>query len=307
MKRALPILIATLALLAVSCSLGLDEDAQAAAGEAELNDVLALAGTPEGIAAARAFDAKWGTELAAAMPAPQADSRLGGGSDYLKLTDIPFNVDGAVYLSGGGESLVSQVIDWMSPKNFPGSYYHGAVLDLNKFDPANLTAPSLQSAVSKGAGYESAADWQANVNVCVLKPNFTVNAAALNSAQAWEDQWCSLPEDKQEYGFFKGYVNIFNVVTKEDRYWWYCTKVVWDMWNRYGIDIDSNDPRVDFTTSNLYGIAKTYYTVRYFWSSSKAKEELNKYIADAKKKIVFAEEILCSPYLTKVYERIRKN
>ena len=67
----------------------------------------------------------------------------------------------------------------------------------------------------------------------------------------------------------------------------------------------TNDPRVDFTSSGLYGIAKAYYSAIYFWSSSKAKAALASYISDAKTKIVMAEEIMLSPYLTKVYEVIR--
>jgi hypothetical protein len=259
--------------------------------------------------AMEAYDEKYDTSLALEM-APRMNSIRSyfssGGSNYTPLTDMPFNVDGAVYLSGGGESLVSAVIDWVAPDTFPGAYYHGAVLDMDKFDPNNLSAASLQTAVEKGAGWESAADWQNQVNACVLKPSFSVDKARLDTAQVNINYYCDLPDSKQDYGFFKGAVNIFDIVTKDDNYTWYCTKVVWRMWKDYGIDVDSNDLRIDFTKSGLYSLVKAYYSVLYFYSSSKRDKAIKDYIADARAKIVLAEEILCSPYLSKVYEKIRK-
>jgi len=317
MKVMNALLVSAIALLLASCapaagpSLGAvpsDEEATQKEAQADFAWVMQAWGTQDSIARAQEYDAKYGTALQAEAVAslPPAKPRLsGGGSGYPVLADMPFSVDGAVYLAGGGDSLVSSVIGWVAPKNLAGGYVHGASLELSKFDPANLSAPALQTAVTKGAGYESANDWRSDVNVCVLNPNFAVDKARLNAAQAQEDYYCNLPAGQQAYGFFKGYVDIFNVVTKEDTYWWYCTKVVWDMWHRYGIDLDTNDPRVDFTSSGLYGIAKAYYSAIYFWSSSKAKAALASYISDAKTKIVMAEEIMLSPYLTKVYEVIR--
>ena len=78
------------------------------------------------------------------------------------------------------------------------------------------------------------------------------------------------------------------------------------MYKNYGIDIDSNDTRVDFTTSGLYSLVKAYYNVRYFFNSSKVNAAVNAYITDARAKIVMAEEIMLSPYFTKVFEAIRE-
>ena len=209
-------------------------------------------------------------------------------------------------MSGGTDGAVSSVISWVAPKNFPGGYYHGAVLDLDKFDPNNLGSAALETAVAKGAGWESAEDWMQKVNVAVLVPNFVPNQQKLNTAQQAAAYYCNLPGDQQKYGFFKNYVDVFNVVTKEDTYWWYCTKVVWYMYKNYGIDVDSNDTRVDFKTSGLYSLVKAYYNVRYFFNSSKVNAAVNAYINDTRGKIVMAEEILLSPLLTKVYEAIRE-
>ncbi len=275
--------------------------------DADFAKVLEALGTENALSAMEAFDEKYGTTLVQEYLNQQpAQSKIGSGSSYPPLSNMPFNRDGAVYLSGGTDGMVSSVISWVAPKNFPGGYYHGAVLDLDKFDPNNLSAPALETAVAKGAGWESAQDWMQKVNAAVLVPTFSVNQQKLNVAQQAAAYYCDLPGDQQKYGFFKNYVDIFNVVTKEDTYWWYCTKVVWYMYKYYGIDIDSNDTRVDFTTSGLYSLVKAYYNVRYFFNSSKVNAAVNAYINDTRGKIVMAEEIMLSPYLTKVFEAIRE-
>lgn len=246
------------------------------------------------------------TEVVRATPDLLAPPRLSGDSGLPPIVGLPFNRDGAVFLSGGGEDLIGSVIGWAAPKSLPGNYYHGGALDLNKYDPNNLDAPCMQTAVTKGAGFESANDWiLGKVNVQVRNPAFAVNQAQLDAAQAAVDYYCNLPADQQEYGFFKNYVNIFNVVTKEDRYWWYCTKVAWELWKTYGVDIDSNSLAIDWTSSGLYDMVHDYYYLIYFWSKTRAEAAIAAYMADTRQKIVLAEEIMLSPYLTKVFEVIR--
>ena len=315
MKKVFVLLLAAAALALGGCANQELSTNDEAAVNSDFEAVMKTLGTPDAAAAFKAYDAKYGTTLSADFAAQLAEEgsasarfASSGGSDtsYEKHTNMPFDVDGEVYLSGGGDSVVSKVIDWVSPKNYPGGYFHGAVLDLDKFNPNNLAAESLETAVSKGAGYQSASDWQSEVNACVLKPNFAVNAAKLDKAQADLDYYCRDGNTNQEYGFFKNYVNIFNVVTKDDNYTWYCTKVVWRVWKDYGIDIDSNDSSVDFSKSGLYSLVKAYYTGIHPFSASKRNAAISSYIADAKQKIVVAEEILCSPYFSKVYEKIQK-
>ncbi len=228
-----------------------------------------------------------------------------GGSSYAPLTDLPINKDGAVYLSGGNDGAVSIIISFVAPKATNGKYFHGASLDLDKFDPTNLDCQCFHTAVLKGAGYESPNEWMRKPNVTVLKPVVTLNQTALNNAQKALDYYCSPSNKNMKYGFFKDYANIFSIVTKEDNYYWYCTKVVWRIYNAMGINIDSNSTKVDWTTSGLYSMVKAYYNTIYFYNSSKAKEKLNEYITDAKNKIVLAEEIYFSPYFTQIYEKIR--
>ena len=100
------------------------------------------------------------------------------------------------------------------------------------------------------------------------------------------DYYCDMNNKNMEYGFFKNTVNIFNVVTKADTYTWYCTKVVWWVYNKYGWDIDSNSNQIDWTTSGLYTLVKDYYAVRFFYSAKKRNEAINDYIATAKQNIV---------------------
>jgi hypothetical protein len=275
--------------------------------DADFQAVIASVGTAGASEAFAAFDAKYGTELSVDFADKLAQSRFGGGgSSYPALTDMPFNVDGAVYLSGGSDDLAGSVIGWAAPKSLPGGYFHGAILDLDKRDPNNEDTPCLETAVTKGAGYETENDWRTKINACVLNQAFAIDRARLNASQAALDYYCRPSNIDEAYGFFKNYVDIFNVVAKDDTYWWYCTKVVWAVYHQYGIDVDSNSPQVDFTQSGLYGLVKAYYYARYFYSSSKAKSAINSYIADTRGKIVMAEEIMLSPYMTKVYEAIRE-
>ena len=286
-----------------------DVDAWNAEVDADFEKVMQALGTDDEVAVMQEFDAKYGTSMAsesARFASARASSGKSGSSKYPKMTDMPFNVDGAVYISGGTDDLVGTVIDWVSPKTLPGSYYHGAVLDLDKYDKYNEDGLCLETAVTKGAGYESPNDWRGKVNACVLNPKYSITKSKLDYAQNYMDQYCRMDNKNMEYGFFKNTVNIVNVVTKADTYTWYCTKVVWWVYNLYGWDIDSNSNLIDWTTSGLYTIVKDYYAVRYFYSSSKRKAAINEYLADAKKNIVLAEEIVLSPYFNKVYENIRE-
>ncbi len=330
MKKIISIVsvLTVFALMFTACSDGLTQDskldtiatgeepADVAAWESEVDAdfqlVLEALGTDDELLALQEFDAKYGTNMVAefgeySKARSGSSSSKGGSSKYPALTDMPFNVDGAIYLSGGTSDLVGTVIDWVSPKTLPGSYYHGAVLDLDKYDPNNETTYSLETAIDRGAGYETADVWRHKVNACVLNPNFSVNKSKLNDAQKYMDYYCDMSHDYTDYGFFKNTIDIFNVVTKEDMSTFYCTKVVWHVWNKYGVDIDSNSSQIDFTTSGLYTLVKDFYTVRYFYSSSKKNAAINDYIVSARKNIVLAEEILFSPYFKKVYEKIREN
>lgn len=286
-------------------------DAWEAEVDADFQRVIEALGTDDELSALMAIDTKYGTNLAEELgsfsAARAGSSSKGGSSKYPALTDMPFKVDGAVYLSGGTSDLVGTVIDWVSPKTFPGSYYHGAVLDYDKYDPNNENVYCLETAISKGSGYETAYDWRHKVNACVLNPKTALNKTKLDAAQKFMDYYCDMNNKNVEYGFFKHKVDIFDIVTKSDMYTWYCTKVVWWVYNKYGIDIDSNSTRVDFTTSGLYTLVKDFYAVRYFYSSSKRNAAINDYLATARSDIVLAEEIMCSPYFNKVYEKIREN
>ncbi|MBR5647233.1 MAG: hypothetical protein IKX23_11390 [Treponema sp.] len=278
--------------------------------DADFEKVLQALGTDDEVAAMQYFDAKYGTSMAVESErfasARAGSSGKSGSSKYPAMNDMPFNLDGAVYISGGTDDLVGTVIDWVSPKTVPGSYYHGAVLDLDKYDKYNEDALCLETAISKGAGYESANDWRNKVNACVLNPKYSLNKSKLDSAQAYMDYYCDMNNKNMKYGFFKNTINIFDVVTKEDTYMWYCTKVVWWVYNKYGWDIDSNSDLIDWTTSGLYTIVKDYYAVRYFYSSKKKNAAISEYMATAKKNIVLAEEIYFSSYFNKVYENIRE-
>ena len=289
-----------------------DIDAWESEVDADFAAVLEALGNDGDLEALEAFDAKYGTDMAetgarfAAARAARSGSSSSSSSSYPAMTNMPFNKDGAVYVSGGTDDLIGTVVDWVSPKTLPGSYYHAAVLDLDKYDPNNENVYCLETAISKGAGYESAYNWRTKVNAAVLNPKYSLNKSKLDSAQAYMDYYCDMNNTNMEYGFFKNTVNIFNVVTKADTYTWYCTKVVWWVYNKYGWDIDSNSNQIDWTTSGLYTLVRDYYYVRYFYSSSKRNKAINEYLASAKQNIVLAEEIMLSPYFTKVFENIRE-
>ncbi|MBN2737755.1 MAG: hypothetical protein JXR70_12295 [Spirochaetales bacterium] len=303
-----------------SCS-GLNEPViDEAAVEAELNQELAvimniyqkalLTDDPDSVDelknALENFDAKYDSNLADDFKASVQSSKLTDPIKNLPLIEnLPINKDGDVYLSGGVNSLVNYLIDWVGPNVTEGNYNHGAILDLNKFDPTNLDGPCFHTAVLKGAGFETPMNWKKKQNVSVFTSKTALNAAALNSAQSAMDYYCNPNNTNQSYGFFKNKVDFFSLVTKEDNYWWYCTKVIWRIYNDLGINIDSDTSAIDWTKSGLYSVVKAYYKVRYFWSSSKAKKALNDYIDKARKTIVLAEEIYFSNQLSKKFEIIR--
>lgn len=254
------------------------------------------------------FDQKYNSNLSSDFNKIRNEntSRLSGNDNYPLLTDLPFNIDGAIYLSGGSSDPISSVIAFVAPLSTQGKYYHGGALDLNRFDPSNLQVPCIQTAVTKGAGYETAYDWMTKVNVAVLKLKNNVNQNLLNNAQESMHYYCKPENTNMQYGFFKNYVNVAQIVTKEDNYYWYCTKVVWRLYNLLGIDLDSNSSLIDWTKSGLYNAVKAYYYSIYFYNPSKAQQKLNEYINYAKYNIVLAEEIYLSPLVQKIYEKIRK-
>ena len=107
--------------------------------DADFAAVLDALGNDGDLDALAAFDAKYGTDMAAtgarfaaARAARSGSSSSSGSSSYPAMQNMPFNLDGAVYVSGGTDDLVGTVVDWVSPKTLPGSYYHAAVLDLDK-------------------------------------------------------------------------------------------------------------------------------------------------------------------------------
>lgn len=254
------------------------------------------------------FDAKYDSDLSASFnqSGEASPSRITSSDNYPPLTDLPLNQDGAVYLSGGGSSALGLLLTFVSPKATAGKYYHGASLEKRKFDPSNLDAPCFQTAVEKGAGYESARDWMVKANVAVFNPSFTMDYSKLYASQNAMDYYCSPNNTSMQYGFFKDYANIFSVVTKADNYYWYCTKVVWRIYNSFGVDIDSNTPKIDWTTSGLYSMVKAIYFFQYPFNSSKRNSMINAYINNTKNNLVLAEEIYFTPNLSKVYEKIRK-
>jgi len=251
------------------------------------------------------FDSKYKSSLADDFNKKAASVRLTGTGNWDPLTDLPLNTDGAVYLSGGNDGAVSTIISFVSPKATPGELYHGASLDINKFDPTNLETQCFQTAIVKGAGYETADEWMRKPNVSVFNPAVSINSDSLNTAQSSLDYYCSPSNTNMQYGFFKNYANIFSIVTKSDNYYWYCTKVVWRIYSQLGIDLDSNTSKIDWTTSGLYSMVKAYYYTIYFYSPSTAAKKIKEYINSAKSNLVLAEEIYFSPYLTKVYETVR--
>jgi hypothetical protein len=256
------------------------------------------------------FDARYQSRLApefqAFLQEKMDESRLTEPiKDFPPLYNLPINRDGDVYISGGANSLAGYLVDWVAPNVTPAHYNHGAVLDLDKFDPTNLDAHCFQTAIEKGAGYETPWEWMKKQNVGVLSPVSSLNSSALNAAQAAMDYYCDPSNTNMAYGFFKNTINIFNLVTKSDNYYWYCTKVIWRVYNDLGIDVDSNSSLIDWTTSGLYSIVKSYYNVIYFWSRSRAKKALNDFMDKARKTIVLSEEIYFSPTLSLRYEVLR--
>ncbi len=254
------------------------------------------------------FDSRYSGGLSrdfSAVRAARQDRLSGGDGGIDPHTDLPFDTDGAVYLSGGSEGMVSTVIDWVAPTVTEGAYFHGAVLDQDKFDPTNYEALCLQTAIVKGAGYETPQNWMyEKANVTVMEPQGSMDLAGLGAAQDSMHQYCRPENTDMQYGFFENYVDVSSLVDKADNYYWYCTKVVWRVYDALGYDIDSNAAEVDWTTSGLYDVVNTYYKARYWYNWGKAAQKTQEYIQNARDTMVLAEEILFSPHLNQVYEDI---
>jgi hypothetical protein len=323
-------------LIVTSCSSSLsgsdpaeiDEDAATLELNREMSELMALysqamvKNDPELVLQMRTLLAKWDnkyqSDLSAAFAAIEqkhqekvalnqtlSQTRFSSDVSFPLLNDLPLEQDGAVYLSGGGQDIVGSILDFVSPLVTEGRYYHGAALDKDKFDPTNLESNCFQSAGEKGASYETPINWMGKVNVAVLHPNQPLIQSQLDSSQAVLDFYCDPANTNMQYGFFKDYINLFNVVTKDDTYNWYCTKVVWHVYKSLGIDIDSNTTAIDWTSSGMYEFIKVYYGIRYWYSASKTKTAINNYLQNVRRNLVLAEEIYFSPFFTKRYEKVR--
>jgi len=234
-----------------------------------------------------------------------AIDRLASDGSYSPIRSLPFSKDGAVYLSGGYEGVLSVIITYVSPKSTRGKYYHAATLDLDRFDPTNLDSPCLHSAIIKGAGFETPNQWMRKPNVAVLYPRSYIDKNKLDLSQKKMDYYCDAGNINMRYGFFKNFANIFSATTKEDNYWWYCTKVVWRVYKDLGIDLDTNSALIDWSSSGLYNFVKSYYKTIYFYDQELAAYKLENYITDIKKTLIVADELYYSPFLYRSFEIIR--
>lgn len=259
--------------------------------------------------ALKEFDSKYNSNIASSFNRHNSKalskSTLSGGNDFPALTNLPLQNDGDVYLSGGGTNAMGNILTWISPSATQGRYYHSACFDKNLFDPTNLDAMCFQTAHTKGAGYETAMDWMKKPNVSVLHFKGTLNSASLNQAQDNLSYYCNPSNTNQKYGFFKDYTNIFSVVTKEDNYYWYCTKVAWRIYSQLGINIDSDSPQINWASSGLYDLVVAYYKVKYWYSSSKANAAIASYTSNLRQTLVLADEVYYSPLFNNIFEVIR--
>ncbi len=321
-KAAGPVLVGLVSLFFFSCSPGVapgrdeaETDRKLDREVAELMEIYAQAaasGAPEAVEELDEwladFDSRYSGGLRGEYAAVRAarEERLSGGGDEIEPhLDLPFDTDGAVYLSGGSGGMVSTVIDWVAPAVTEGGYFHGAVLDADKFDPTNYESLCLQTAIVKGAGYETPQNWMyEKANVSVLEPEAGVDLSGLGSAQEAMHAYCREDNTDMQYGFFENYADVSAMVEKDDNYYWYCTKVAWRIYDQMGYDIDSNAGEIDWTTSGLYDVINTYYKARYWYNWSKARRKSQEYMEEARDTMVLAEEILFSPYMKQVYEDI---
>ncbi|HOF01436.1 MAG TPA: hypothetical protein PK385_04915 [Spirochaetota bacterium] len=253
------------------------------------------------------YDGKYNSDLYEnfIMEKNAAIDRLSGEGSYSPISSLPFNKDGAVYLSGGYDGILSAIITYVSPKSTRGKYYHAATLDLDKFDPTNLDSPCLHSAVVKGAGFETPNQWMRKPNVAVLYSRSYIDKNKLDLSQKKMDYYCDARNTNMRYGFFNNFANIFSATTKEDNYWWYCTKVVWRIYNELGINLDTNSSVIDWSSSGLYNFVKSYYKTIYFYDQDIAAAKLESYISNIKKTLIVADELYYSPFLYKGFEIIR--
>ncbi len=233
-------------------------------------------------------------------------TKASGGSDLEPNYDLPFEIDGAIYLKGGDTGLLSSALIFGSPTVTEGQYFHSGVLDIDLFDPSNLEMPCIQSAnPPKGSEYETPMKWMESRNVAIMVSKNEIDKESMDNAQLEMDYYCNEENQDTSYSFFYSYVNLAKPVPKDDMNVWYCNKVPWKLYNSIGIEIDSNSNQVDWTDCGLYTVVKTYYYARYWYNWGKARKAINEYMDYVKEELIIAEEIYFSDNLEKVYEDIR--
>jgi hypothetical protein len=229
----------------------------------------------------------------------------------LEDMDIPEDIlkDGDIFLAGGVNSKnTSIIINFVNPSSSEGAYSHGAVFDAEKYS-GDSEELCFMSATTGGAGYETMSEWRVRPNVAIMRLQDALDAPTLNDAQAAIDVYCSDPESTS-YGFFEDAVDVTSPVEKDDNDYFYCTKVVWRVYDEAGIDLDSDSQEINWKNSGLYFLLEAYYRVLY-WDTAVANQKIDEYLYGSdgtggiRKTLVLAEEIYYSDLVETVFEEIR--
>jgi len=300
MRKVLVLAAAVLALVIFSCQLH-DEEAQvvsavetANAGAVDVLDLVIHAKAAQDFSALEDFlaeedrDGELRALLAAeGVFAPPVQAKAiadypGGPSFPTSFADGAF-ANGDVLLSRSSGTWTSNLMSLVLNKG----YGHGGILYQNLASETDPNAGCVLSADLEGLNFQSYLEWQAADSIAVMRDNTSLGLAD-------RDLTGVLYEMPFPYTCYSFLLPEFMPVTREDDYFWYCSKVPYRVYRDLGEDIENSafyelgDPGgkwAELRDSLLYKVYKLYLT----WSLPWWKWRQIPALADAQLRLVLGE------------------
>ena len=214
---------------------------------------------------------------------------MGGTIDLPGFDDPTHFEDGSVLLSRTVGSTTSDLLASI----IPGIYTHCGLLDQDLYTSNDADAGCIITADLSGVTYETWNDWANYDGTSKIVTKLNVKADPGVWPQPWQlyraQRWIRWYMGWTIYSFLK--LNL-DPVSRWDPIRWYCSKTVWRVLNRRGLDLDVENVDL-YTTADMYQNENSPYYVR----SSILYQLLKKYVGEyiAEKKLWAALEECITP------------